>query len=58
MASSHLKKREVTEMKTCICVCGHSLRDHVRNDEIRERQEVENITERCRKARLRGVGHV
>ena len=38
--------------------CGHTLRYHVRNDDIRERLEVKNITERCRKARLRGLGHV
>ena len=30
----------------------------MRNDDIRERLEVENITERCRKARLRWFGHV
>ena len=36
--------------------CGHTLRDHVRNDDIRDRLKVENITERCRKARLRWSG--
>ena len=30
----------------------------MRNDKIRERLNVENITERCRKARLRWFGHV
>ena len=51
--SSHVKNLEVTEMKMC-----HSVRDHVRNDDIRERLKVENITERCRKARLRWFFHV
>ena len=37
--------------------CGHTLRDHERNDDIRARLKVENITERCRKARLRWFGH-
>ena len=30
----------------------------VRNDNTRERLKVENITERCRKARLKWFGHV
>ena len=53
VTSSHVKKLEVTEMKMC-----HTIRDHVRNDDIRERLKVENITERCRKARLRWFSHV
>ena len=53
MTSSQVKKLEVTEMKMCRWACGHTLRDHVRNDNIRERLKVEDITERCRKARLR-----
>ena len=43
------------------CADGHAatiFRDHVRNDDIRERLKVENITERCRKARLSRFGHV
>ena len=45
-------------MKMCRWACGHTLRDHVRNYDIRERLKVQNITERCRKARLRWFGHV
>ena len=56
MTSSHTKKLEVTEMKMCRWACGHTLRDHVRNDDTRDRLKVENITERCRKARLRWFG--
>ena len=52
--SSHVKKLEVTETKMCRWACGHTLRDHVRNDDTgRERRKVENTTERYRKARLR-----
>ena len=58
MTSSNVKKLEVTEMKMCRWACGHTLRDHVRNDNTRERLKVENITERCRKARLRWFGHI
>ena len=46
------REQKVTEMKMW------ALRDHVRNDNTRERLKVENITERCRKARLRWFGRV
>ena len=46
VTSSHLKKLEMTETKMCRWACGHTLRDQVRNDDIRERLKVENITER------------
>ena len=53
VTSSHVKKLELTGMKMCRWACGHTLRYHVRNDDIMERLKVDNITERCRKARLR-----
>ena len=37
---SHVKKLEVTEMKMCRWACGHTLRDHVRNEHIKERLNV------------------
>ena len=59
VTSAHVKKLEVTEMKMCRWACRHKVRDNVRNDDIREYiLKVENITERCRKARLRWFGHV
>ena len=58
VTSSQMKKLEVTEMKMCRWACGHTLRYHVRNDDIRKNLKVENITERCRKTRLRWFGHV
>ena len=48
----------VMEMKMCRWACGHTLRDHVRNENIEERLKVDSITERCRKARLRCLDHV
>ena len=42
----------------CRWACGHTLRDHVRNENIKERLEVESIAERCRNAGLRWFGHV
>ncbi len=32
--SSHVKKLQVTEMKMCRWARGHTLRDHLRNDDI------------------------
>ncbi len=60
VTSSHVKNLEVTEMKMCRWAGGHTLskRPCVMNDDIRERLKVEDITERCRKARLRWFGHV
>ena len=58
VTSSHAKKLEVTDMKMGRWACGHTLRDHVRNDNTMEILKVESITERCRKARLMWFGHV
>ena len=58
VTSSHVKKLEVKEIKMCRWARGHTLRDRVRNENIKERPKVEIITERCRKARLRCFGHV
>ena len=41
MPSNHVNKLEVTEMNMCRWACGHTLRDHVRHDNIRERHDVE-----------------
>ena len=58
ITSSHVKEREVTVMKMCRWACSQTLRDHVRNENIKERLKVDSITERCRKARLRCFDHV
>ena len=58
VTSSHVQKLEVTEMKMCRWACGHTLRDHVRNENIKERLTVESIAKRCRKARLMWFGQV
>ena len=54
----YVNKLEVTEMKMCSWAYGHTLRDHVRNDDTRERFRVDNITERYRHAWLGWFGHV
>ena len=61
MISSRVKKTGSDTgayMKMCIWAYGHTLRDHMRNDNIRERHKVDNITEKSRKPRLRRFGYV
>jgi len=58
LASRHVRKLETTEMKMCRWTCGHTRKDHGRNDDIRSRLEVENISVLCKKARLRWFGQV
>ena len=54
VTSSHVKKLEVTDNKMIVYI---GMRPHtkrsLRNDDIREIMNVENITESCRKARSR-----
>ena len=57
VTSCHVKKLEVTEMKMSRWACGHTLRDQVRHENIKERLKVESITQRRRKARLMWFGH-
>ena len=47
-------------MKIYRWACGHTPRDHVKNDNIRERLKVDNITERYRKEETAGFnfGHL
>ena len=53
VTSAHVKRLEVAEMKMCRWACDHMLRDHVRNENIKERMKIEKITDKCMKARLR-----
>ncbi len=52
LASRHVRKLETTEMKVCWWTCGHTRKEHVKND-IRNRLEVEKISVLCKKSRLR-----
>ncbi|XP_047495854.1 uncharacterized protein LOC125043663 [Penaeus chinensis] len=52
------KRLEVAEMKMCRWALGHTLKDHVRNEYIKERMEIVSIGVRCKESRLRWFGHV
>ncbi len=58
LASRHVRKLDTIEMKICRWTCGRTRKDHVRNDDIRNRLEVENISVMCKKSHLRWYGHV
>ena len=48
----------VAEMRMLRWICGHTRRDRVRNDDIRERLGVAPIEEKLVQHRLRWFGHV
>ena len=58
VTSSQVKKLQVAEMKMCRWACGFTRMDHIRNDDIMDQVEVESISTRCKKSRLRWFGHV
>ncbi|XP_047469491.1 uncharacterized protein LOC125025518 [Penaeus chinensis] len=52
------KRLEVAEMKMCRWALGHTLKDHVRNEYIKERMGIVGIGVRCKESRLRWFGRV
>ncbi|AQL08719.1 Retrovirus-related Pol polyprotein LINE-1 [Zea mays] len=54
----HVQQLCVAEMRMLCWICGHTRRDRVRNDDIRERVEVAPIEEKLMQHRLRWFGHI
>ena len=54
----HIQQLSVAEMRMLRWICGHTRRDRVRNDDIRERLGVAPIEEKLVQHRLRWFGHV
>jgi len=54
----HVQQISVAEMRMLRWICGHTRRDRVRNDEIRDRLGVAPIEEKLVQHRLRWFGHV
>ena len=55
---SQVKKLQIAEMKMCWWACVFTRMDHVRNGDLLDKVEVEAISVRCQKSRLRWYGHV
>ncbi|PWZ56166.1 hypothetical protein Zm00014a_032155 [Zea mays] len=54
----HVQQLCVAEMRMLRWICGHTRRDRVRNDDIRERVGVAPIEEKLMQHRLRWFGHM
>ncbi|KAG2639998.1 hypothetical protein PVAP13_2KG054600 [Panicum virgatum] len=54
----HVQQLSVAEMRMLRWFCGHTRRDRVRNEAIRERVGVAPIEEKLTQHRLRWFGHV
>ncbi|PUZ54814.1 hypothetical protein GQ55_5G161300 [Panicum hallii var. hallii] len=54
----HVQQLSVAEMRMLRWFCGHTRRDRVRNEEIRDRVGVAPIEEKLIQHRLRWFGHV
>jgi len=52
------RKLEVAEMRMLRWMCGHTRLDRIRNDIIRDRLGMANISDKIREGRLRWFGHV
>jgi hypothetical protein len=54
----HVQQLSVAEMHMLQWICGHTRRDRVRNDDIRERLGVAPVEEKLVQHRLRWFGHM
>jgi hypothetical protein len=54
----HVQQLSVTEMRMLRWICGHTRRDRVRNDDIRERLGVTSVEEKLVQHHLRWFGHM
>ena len=54
----HVQKISVAEMRMLRWSCGHTRRDRIRNDDIRDRLGVAPIEEKIIQNRLRWFGHL
>jgi hypothetical protein len=54
----YIQKMSVAKMRMLRWICGHTRRDRIRNDDIRDKFEVALIQEKLVQHRLRWFGHI
>jgi hypothetical protein len=54
----HVQQLSVAEMRMLRWICGHTRRDRIWNDDIRERLGVASVEEKLVQHRLRWFGHM
>ncbi|KAL6551280.1 hypothetical protein OROMI_021768 [Orobanche minor] len=54
----HVQKMNVAEMRMLRWMCGHTKKDRLRNEVIREKVRVASIEDKMMENRLRWFGHV
>jgi hypothetical protein len=54
----HVQKMSVAEMQMLRWICGHTRKDRIRNDDIRDKLGVAPIQEKLVQHRLRWFGHI
>ena len=54
----HVQQLGVAEMRMLRWMCGHTRKDRIRNDDIRDRVGVAPIEEKLVQHRLRWFGHI
>jgi hypothetical protein len=54
----HVQKISVAEMQMLRWICGHTRKDRIRNDDIRDKLGVASIQEKLVQHRLRWFGHI
>jgi hypothetical protein len=54
----HVQKKSVTQMRILRWICGHTNKDRIRNDDIRDKLEVTSIQEKLVQHLLRWFGHI
>jgi hypothetical protein len=54
----HVKKMSVAEMRMLRWICGHTCKDRIRNDDIRDKLRISLFQEKLVQHRLRWFGHI
>jgi hypothetical protein len=54
----HIQKMSVAEMRMFRWICGHTRKDRIRNDDIRDKLGVTPIQEKLVQHHLRWFGHI